>query len=391
MSNTQNFFKEKREWSRLKDQILGHYLVPYLTKVMRTKRPIRIVDCFAGKGRFDDGAPGSPLIIADCIGAALTRSPAADIAAQFIEQKYFKELNDVVGSRKYCQVLNGSYEDNIESFLDKGSTRDRNFFFYVDPYGIKYLAFSYFERLKMAGCNTLEFLINFNTTGFLREGCRMLKLSRIVPEWADGFDYETDGKNSPERMDEIAGSAQWRTILAQFQAGQLDFHDAESQFAETYRVRLKKVFKYAITVPIKERANRLPKYRLVFASDHHDGLFLMADEMHKAWQAFVKAESKGQLYLFDDKDLATLQGDTIESRIACILDASCDLVALLIKLIEAYGITNSISEYKSALKAGEDTLFRIVRNPPLTPTGKPARNMDCDKYNITVSPHKPEL
>lgn len=53
-----------------KDSVLGAYLRPYLAKISRTRRAVRIADCFAGKGRFDDGRDGSPMIIRDAITAA---------------------------------------------------------------------------------------------------------------------------------------------------------------------------------------------------------------------------------------------------------------------------------------------------------------------------------
>ncbi len=51
------FFKEKNNWSLIKDKLLGHYLEPYFQKVLMTGKPIFYVDCFAGKGKFEDGKP----------------------------------------------------------------------------------------------------------------------------------------------------------------------------------------------------------------------------------------------------------------------------------------------------------------------------------------------
>ena len=61
------FFKAKRPWSKYKGFILRYYLETYIPKVATLKKPILIVDCFAGCGQFDDGEPGSPLIIASII------------------------------------------------------------------------------------------------------------------------------------------------------------------------------------------------------------------------------------------------------------------------------------------------------------------------------------
>ncbi len=89
MSSSKSFFEEKRTWSRIKDEVLKTYLAPYLAKVSKTKRPIIVADCFAGKGRFDNGEPGYPVIIAEAISHQLNDSPTPEIKGIFIEMEYF--------------------------------------------------------------------------------------------------------------------------------------------------------------------------------------------------------------------------------------------------------------------------------------------------------------
>lgn len=62
-----DFFQSKKPWSPYKDMILAYYLKPYLPKVCSLGKPVVVFDCFAGPGRFDDGADGSPLIIAKAV------------------------------------------------------------------------------------------------------------------------------------------------------------------------------------------------------------------------------------------------------------------------------------------------------------------------------------
>lgn len=72
--NNSDFFKKKKLWSEVKDQLLCCYLTPYFQKVLRTGKPIFYVDCFAGKGRFDDGEPGSPIIALDARKSCLSKT-----------------------------------------------------------------------------------------------------------------------------------------------------------------------------------------------------------------------------------------------------------------------------------------------------------------------------
>lgn len=71
MGHTQNFFEHKNSWSCQKDEIFERYLAPYIDIILNTYKPLVIVDCFAGKGKYDDGKIGSPIIIADYIRTVL--------------------------------------------------------------------------------------------------------------------------------------------------------------------------------------------------------------------------------------------------------------------------------------------------------------------------------
>jgi len=377
-----DFFSEKREWSKLKDQILDHYLSPYLAKITMNGYPTRIADCFAGKGAFDDGSEGSPLIIARRVGEAqsFARPHNSDVKAVFIEKKYAEDLHANLIGRKGCEVISGDYEEYLKRFL-ADPKKDQNYFFYVDPYGIKSLDFSSFVDLRDAGFRSLELLINLNTTGFLREGRRLLKLKRDVPEWANDLDYEEDGLNTIFRMNKIAAGEYWQGILARYQSGDIDFHGAEAAFTDAYIQKMHGLFTYALSVPIMERSNHMPKYRLVFATDHHAGFFLMAGEMTKAWRALLAGERAGQLYLFDD---AQDKGSSIQERIREEISTPIELKTLLTRLIRKHSIGHSPAEYCVAIKEGDGAEFTVMREPNLTKKGQTSHSMDYDKYKITV-------
>lgn len=65
--DNRDFFVQKKIWSVVKDELLRCYLVPYFNKIFLTRKPILYVDCFAGKGKFDDGNDGSPLVALKCL------------------------------------------------------------------------------------------------------------------------------------------------------------------------------------------------------------------------------------------------------------------------------------------------------------------------------------
>lgn len=384
MSNSSSFFKDKRPWSRLKDEVLKAYLVPYLAKVARTRKPIIIADCFAGKGRFDDGEPGSPLIIADAIIHQLLDTSSPEIKGVFIEKKYFKALAANVPNSPWLTTLEGDYEDRIEFFIQRYEPRNRNLLLYVDPYGIKSVLFSCFERIQQKGFSSVELLLNLNAFGFLREGCRLLKNPDSETETPD---YYEEDVNSPERLDEIAGGDYWRAIVDDYYAKRITMQKAEELFATLYCERLKKVFRYVVNIPIKAKLDNIPKYRIVYGTNHADGLLLMVDNMNKRWADFREDARNRQSPLFEcDFPDPSKQQDCwkIDDKIYSFIEQEIDLKDLLVLLAQDLGISFSTSEYKERLKKMENDRIVVTRVPPTTATGKPSKSWDHTSKELTI-------
>ena len=388
MSAPNSFFEEKRTWSRIKDELLKAYLVPYLAKVSQTRRPIIVADCFAGKGRFDNGEPGSPLIIAEAIEHQRNDRLKPEIKGVFIEKKYFNELKLNIPKDPWCHPLEGDYEDKIDYFVKEYQSRDQNLFLYVDPYGIKSVLFSQFEAVKnKKNFKSVELLLNLNAFGFLREACRLLK--HPDNETESPAVYEQD-VNSSERLDEIAGGTYWREIVEKYYTHQIKMPEAEELFITQYCERLKKVFRYVVNIPIKARLNNIPKYRIVFGTDHEDALLLMADNMNKRWSDFRKEARNNQSPLFEcDFPDPTKQQVcwNIEDKIVSQIDQEIEYKELLLKLVQELGISFSTSEYRDYLKAMENDRIDVKRIPATTPTGKVRTSWDhtSTEFSIIIS------
>jgi hypothetical protein len=84
MGNVEDFFEKKRNWSILKNETLDKYLTLYIAKILATRKPLTIVDCFAGKGKFGDEKLGSPLIIAEHIKTRLEKYPNDNIRGIYL-------------------------------------------------------------------------------------------------------------------------------------------------------------------------------------------------------------------------------------------------------------------------------------------------------------------
>ena len=274
-----DFFVEKKPWSKVKDELLGCYLTPYVAKILYTYKPMVYIDCFAGKGKFDDGNPGSPLIALDIFqkGLAKTRMDGkARIDAVFIDLNYASDLETNLRAYPGIKIVSGTYEGVIDELLK--SKTNWNVFLYIDPYGIKDLDCSRFDAFANGQFNTIELLMNMNSFGFIREACRAMGTQFKIDE-GDFFDelieYDStvldETEKSIEALNRIAGGDYWKEIIIQYKNGVIDGYRAEEYFSELYCQRLSESFTYVLNMPIRIRPNQHPKYRMIHATNHPSG------------------------------------------------------------------------------------------------------------------------
>jgi len=105
-----DFFIEKKPWSEVKDELLGCYFKPYVTKILHTYKPLVYVDSFAGKGKFEDGKPGSPIIALDIINQCLNKTTIKSprISANFIDLNYADDLRENLKKYKGIKIVSAS-------------------------------------------------------------------------------------------------------------------------------------------------------------------------------------------------------------------------------------------------------------------------------------------
>jgi three-Cys-motif partner protein len=298
---SEDFFREKKEWSKYKDFILDYYLTPYLEKVKCLKRPILLVDCCAGPGMFDDGSKGSPLIISEHIKVLYNRG--VDVRGLFLEKKrrFYSELQS---NLKSYEAFVEPKHRNFTNYLDdiKQSARTSTVFLYVDPYGIKELPFSDLAGIygSIAKHNSsVEVLLNFNSPALVRCGLAALKMDTT------GFDIDADDDSVSEilaaatamtqaEVDAIAGGQYWRGIVSD---SNISFVEKEEAISGAYAQQMNKYFPWVCSFPIQKRYGQLPKYRLIYGTRHQDGILLMNDTMYKARELFLDQEfAAGKLF-----------------------------------------------------------------------------------------------
>ena len=397
--NNSNFFKVKSSWSVIKDKLLGCYLAPYFQKVLITHKPITYVDCFAGKGKFEDGNAGSPLIALqlrdECLDKSAVNKKSNAIQMWFIELNHSAALLENVaqfsGQYGTPHVISGKYEEQIESLLR--SKREQNVFLYIDPYGIRALDMALFDRFGTFGFSSFEMLINFNSFGFFRDACRVMSVDYREDEALQGLDelveYEPTEVNANQQsegiLNGIAGGDYWKQIVRDFQAKQIDGYQAEQRLSDEYKQRLRKRYSYVLDMPIRLKPNQRPKYRMIHVCDHEDGCFLMAENMQKRKdELFTNIQQSGQMSIFDfTTDYASsvegiyMSREQIKSKVKDHLlhqTSTIGIKRFLATFVNDYGLLCEFSMIYEIL--GELQIERvadITREPPFTPkTGRPS-------------------
>lgn len=384
-----DFFVEKKAWSVVKDELLGCYFKPYVSKILHTYKPLVYVDCFAGKGKFDDGNQGSPLIALDVISQcqASTTATGTSIEATFIDLNYAADLQENLKDYPWVKIVSGKYEDNIRSILKNKS--GCNVFLYIDPYGIKALQCTLFDDFAKGRFNSIELLINMNSFGFIREACHAMGTTFDDKEIFDDLvEYEPTKMDASDKsikeLNEIAGGDYWQPIIASYKKHEINGYDAESQFAEQYCMRLMQSYTYVLNMPLRIKRNQRPKYRLIYATNHRDGCLLMVDNICSRWQALQEIQSGGQLQLWDENyDNQVVDDDDIEKKTIEHF-SQCEnwtsLYEALAVFFMKHGPICSTGVVKNILKKLEqEGRLCVLRNPDSTQKGTSTKFMSEEK------------
>ena len=390
-----DFFSEKKPWSVVKDELLGCYFKPYVSKILHTYKPLVYVDCFAGKGQFGDGKPGSPLIALDIINQCQehTTVSGTNIEAIFIDLNYAADLQKNLPSHSWIKIVPGKYEDNILDILK--SKKGYNVFLYIDPYGIKALQCSLFDCFAMGQFNSIELLINMNSFGFIREACHAMGTSfddkEIFDDLVEYAPTKMDAsEKSIEELNIIAGGDYWKSIITAYKQNRIDGYMAEAQFAEQYCNRLMKSYKYVLNMPLRIQRNQRPKYRLIHATNHRDGCLLMVDNICNRWESLQEIQTSGQVLLWEeDYDNRIFNIDDIEQKVITFFSKLSNWTSLhesLAFFFIEYGPICSTATIKNTLKKLESTGgLQILRKPATTKNGKPSKFMTEDgKQSVSV-------
>lgn len=273
-----SFFEDKKAAAILKHAVLKRYLHPFAMKVGTYSQgnKVAFVDGYAGEGRYENGDPGSPLLVA---GIAKALEPRRYLDLIFVEQDLdtFTKLEVALAEAgaERARVLCGATESYMPSVLRQ--TANMPAFYFLDPFGT--IPISLVEQIfaaRPAGprAPATEVLINFNA-GAIR---------RI----AGHLTSEKGNANTLARMDESCGGSWWREAWL---SNLPDKDAAEQAVVAGYASALAKRAKSGVwSTDVRNRPYLKPVYHLVFLTRHQDGMLLFGESLSSAleeWRAVI--------------------------------------------------------------------------------------------------------
>jgi three-Cys-motif partner protein len=288
--------------SVFKHEILRQYMPPFVAMLGSSSPGKRVVvlDGFAGRGRYLDGAPASAELILQAM-EGLRRS--REVSAFFVEKDEadYQVLSAVVGEYVArglsARTLPGLVEDHLDEVVR--AALGVPLFLFLDPCGAG-LPFARLAGL-VAGPRRhvrpqTELLLNFSAD-LSRRSAGVLRAGQI--------DHPAIA-----RMDTTCGGPWWReTALSALRRPETrNFEPIAAATAEEYAQRLANTASMEqVTVPVRRRMHHQPIYHLVFLTRSPYGLWVFADALGKARQAWLRLlgavddeEESGMLFTMAD-------------------------------------------------------------------------------------------
>lgn len=270
---------------------------------------LAIFDGYAGKGRYQDGTPGSAEVI---LRAAAKTAATRRVGVYLVEaqKRSFESLSKVAhaySSRVDVEAIHGDAGKNLPRVV--ASTSGIPLFMFLDPTGAV-LPFELLESI-LAGPRRMrypqtELLLNFNA-GFVRrtagtvikedkgqEAFRQAELAlyeAAEPEERLELQSQSDFlAPSQDRLNEVCGGEWWKDIAREtLRRDPTRFDLVADKVVERYASRLAAAADmHPVVIPVRKRPRHQPLYYLVFLTRSTYGTWVMADAVGKARDEWVR-------------------------------------------------------------------------------------------------------
>ncbi|MGC4811602.1 three-Cys-motif partner protein TcmP [Micromonospora sp. DT228] len=291
MSANDDFFRSRKAAAVLKHGILKRYPVVFASKTGR-ENPVVFLDGYAGAGEYDDGQPGSPLLLSQCADFV---GKYRDVRGFFVEQDpgNFQNLQQVLakqGGAMQRELRQGSLDRHLPELLTLA--KGASLFAFLDPFGPA-LDFNLIKThlLGREKWPPTEVLLHFSVLSVARMGSAVHKAQQKQDELTGA-----DRKNA-DKLDRFLGGGWWRDHFAKVTDDRDDKRatDVALQVWQEYEKKLTGGTRYsAVRMPVRPRPDLAPKYVLALFTTHSEGAWHFADALGKAGVEWEEAWQEEQ-------------------------------------------------------------------------------------------------
>jgi len=347
-----DFFKSRKSAAVFKHGILSRYPVVFASKTGKDVDGNRVVflDGYAGCGEYDDGQPGSPLLLSRC---AEFVKDYRDVLGFFVEQDRanFDNLERVLkekGGATKRILRRGSLDEHLPELL--ATAQGASLFAFLDPFGPA-LDFDLVKStlLGRPPWPPTEVLLHFSVLSVARMG-RAVHIARTK-----GSGLSDSDKKIAERLDRFLGGAWWQDHFARVddEDDEQRATDIAMEVCSVYETRMTANTRYrSIRMPVRPRPDLLPKYVLSLFTANSEGAWHFADALGKAGREWAvawkeellsKGQSPGQASLFGDTPLVTVDGYVSEYRQTWI-SIIADNIDRLLREVGSFRLADKVPE-----------------------------------------------
>lgn len=268
MNQAEEFFTDLKDWSARKLEIIKKYVGGF-SKILGSRyKELYYIDGFAGKGIYEGGEKGSPVLIAEQAQQFQNSNRAFNLHCINIERDPNNYLNLSTETKKFGNIVTnyeGSFEDHIEKILSQ--IKNIPAVFFIDPFGIKGTDWDYVEKV-IARRDLTDIWIRFD---------------HVTVRRLAGF-YESEAKDAQGKLlalQNLFGVSNGQYLQQRLEAGstpQERIKNAvtlyEEQIEKAFSKRARKGF--AASYPIISIDGQR-KYHLVFACSNYKAATLASN------------------------------------------------------------------------------------------------------------------
>ncbi|HEX9386189.1 MAG TPA: three-Cys-motif partner protein TcmP [Anaerolineales bacterium] len=296
MNQAEEFFSDLKEWSARKLSIIKKYVDGFSKILGRSFKIIHYVDGFAGRGIYDNGEKGSPVLAAEASVAFQQGNMPFTLRCINIEKDHDNFINLSAETKRFGNIVRnfeGSFDDNIDDILSQISGCPAVFF--IDDFGIKGTGWESVEKV-VARKNSTDIWIRFD-----------YKTVRRLAGFYDSDAKDAQGKlNTLQNMFDITDSKYLQARLS----GRTPEERIDNaiilyieQLEKTFNRLGKKGKGFAASYPIISIDGQR-KYHLVFACSHYKAATLASNIVNGIEETFQREKEEhkqkltGQMSLF---------------------------------------------------------------------------------------------